>query len=96
MKLYRGVGFSSELVKPEYYKIGYTVQTTSFTSSSMNLIESVNFAISGLVFEINAIRNPKNISILSFVPKEQELLFPPATRFKVTDNQYQYFLLQCC
>lgn len=42
-----------------------------------------------MLFQIKTKRNPKSITELSNFPEEFELLYPPATKFIVTDDPYQ-------
>lgn len=86
--LYRGVSQMNDIVNFDNYKKGDIVQTTSFTSSSLNRAIGLRFASGSMIFKITGKRNPKDIQKLSFFPNEDELLYPPATKFKVINDPY--------
>lgn len=85
--LYRGVGQIGDVVHPTNYKEGDIIQTTSFTSTSLNKGQALKFGFNGkFYFAIKALRNPRSIIQLSAYPSEYELLYPPSTKFKVLSN----------
>lgn len=88
MTLYRGIGQTGYSVHYVNYKPGDIVHTTSFTSTST--VEKVAYQFSGgMLFKIQAKRNPKSIMELSHYPTESELLYPPVTKFVVTGEPYE-------
>lgn len=86
--LYRGVTTMSTVVNYNNYKKDDIVHTTSFTSSSLSRAVGLDFSNSGMVFIIHGQKNPRCIIPLSFISDEDELLYPPSTKFKVTKDPY--------
>lgn len=89
--IYRGSNkekLSNAGTKIEAFKKGIYASTTSFTSTSINFKTSMSFAHyynDPVMFEIKACRNPRNISMLSKSQNEEELLYPPSSKFKIID-----------
>lgn len=86
--LYRGITRTGYSVNDNNYKKDDIVYSTSFTSTSKSFENSLVFAQSYLVFFILSHKNSRSIQQLSFYSREEEYLYPPATKFRVIKDPY--------
>lgn len=94
--IYRGsnkVKLSNAHTSIDKFKKGYYASTTSFTSTSTEFKSALSFAHyynDPVMFKINACLNPRNISLLSKSQNENELLYPPSSKFLISNVYTMY------
>jgi len=84
--LYRGVNLNLVEKYQHRYKEGEIITWYSFTSTTTLLHEVINFLPKNgrsTIFTINGVFSGRQIHQLSSIPKEEEVLIPPASRFKI-------------
>jgi len=84
--LYRGVNKDLVGLYPEKYKIGEKITLYGITSASTELSVMQTFLSPGTpntIFLINEAFSGRCIERLSSLPGEEEVLFPPASRFLI-------------
>jgi len=86
--VFRGCVLTHDTVKKDYV-MGRTIQWAAFTSTSTNPAAAKMFIkkSTGVVFKIAAM-TATNVGAYSFIPKEEELLLSPNSRFVVTKELY--------
>jgi len=84
--LYRGVNRDLVSLYPDKYKVGEEITLYGITSATKQLSIMQNFLTPGTkntIFLINEAFSGRCIQRLSSVPSEEEVLFPPASRFVI-------------
>ena len=82
-KVYRGVS----LMRVKHLQIGDTYMDKAFLSTSRNKEQAISFAegrTKPALLELTS-KTGRDIAFVSTYPKEEEVLFPPGTLFRVLD-----------